>query len=165
MLTMRKKNKERNSGMATIETLPILILFVVLSTYSLGFFGVIHSAILQSIAARAYAFETFRHRTEVKYFRHQEVTEMQMSHYADRGFRIHSIRAANAQESEFLPTTRRITFAGPDKPEEVKRSSANDKTFQDIRSLEAGKRNEEVGANPVWITISHGICIDANCGG
>lgn len=55
-------------GLATIEALPLVVVFVVLITYGLGLFGFVHTAILHSIGARTYAFETFRNRTNVSFF-------------------------------------------------------------------------------------------------
>jgi len=60
-------------GMAVFEIIPILVIFVVLINFSLGFFGIVHSGILSSIAARNYAFETFRNRANLNYFRDEDM--------------------------------------------------------------------------------------------
>src|SRR5580698_1982900 len=67
---MGKTSRLRNqNGMAMIEAVPLIVIFVMLLSFSMGFFGVVHTAVLNSISARAYAFETFRDRTNLNYYR------------------------------------------------------------------------------------------------
>ncbi len=56
-------------GMAIMELIPIMVILVILINYSLGFFGAIHTGILNSMAARNYAFDTFKHRSNLVYLR------------------------------------------------------------------------------------------------
>ena len=42
-----------------------MVIFVMLMSFGMGLFGVVHTAILHSIAARTYSFETFRQRTNL----------------------------------------------------------------------------------------------------
>ena len=119
-ITFRRKSKN-NKGLATIEALPLLVLFVVLFSYGVGYFAAIHTAILQNIAARTYAFETFRNRSNLMYFRNNLNTGGSATgdqHYLKKGFRFHGIRdAIDAQvgDAEFIPTKRKIAFASKEK--------------------------------------------------
>ena len=63
-------------GMAVFEIVPLLVLFVLLLNFVFGFFGIIHSGILNSIAARNYAFETFRNRTSLNYIRDESTSDL-----------------------------------------------------------------------------------------
>ena len=51
---------KNDHGMAVLEMIPIMIIVVLLLSFSFGFFGLIHTGILNSIGARNYAFETFK---------------------------------------------------------------------------------------------------------
>src|ERR1700752_1592500 len=89
-----KKNVLRtinnDSGMATLEAIPLIIVFLVLLAFSFGSFGIIHTGILNSIASRTYAFETFRHRANLIYFR--ERTAMgELLHFIKHETRVHAV--------------------------------------------------------------------------
>lgn len=58
MLKRQRSSINNEKGMAVLEMIPILVVFVLFINFSLGFFGAIHSGILNSIASRNYAFET-----------------------------------------------------------------------------------------------------------
>ena len=64
LITQHLQNEK---GMAALEIIPIVIIVVLLLSFSFGFFGVIHTGILNSMAARNYAFETFNHRSDLRY--------------------------------------------------------------------------------------------------
>ena len=143
-----------------IETIPILVVFTLLIGYGLGFFGVVHTGILNSIASRTYAFETFRNRTNLEYFRDREAGPKHL--YTNVGNRVHGINDESAQAGELdvIATTRKLDFRTEDNESEANIQDHNERIF-DIR-----ERNRQGGveASPVWIMISYGICIDAQCG-
>ena len=56
-------------GVAIFEMLFLLLVFVVLFGLTLGFWGGIHTATLQSISARHYSFEIINNRTHFEYHR------------------------------------------------------------------------------------------------
>ena len=88
MVKNQKKNPlKNNKGLASIEATVLIVLFISLVYYSFGFFGVVHTAILHNIHARTYAFETFRHRTNLYYFRSNRATTV--FHYYNTGTRMH----------------------------------------------------------------------------
>ena len=148
---------KNQKGIATIETLPMLVIFVVLFSYGMGLFGVIHSGILYSISARAYAFETFRNRTNVTYFRSNNKTDPQ--HFANYGVRLHGILAENHNYKEgFIAGKRPIAFGR--KIQDV----GNDVESHNQKIHTLKTRNRRVAVNPVWLMIAYGICINPNCG-
>ena len=162
MLKVKKLNRTINSekGMATIETLPILIIFIMLVAYMFGSFGVIHTGILHSIAARTYAFETFRHRSNLTYFRENR-TETQ--HYANMGVRFHAVAPEDYKANEkFKPTQRSISMILTTDPVNEKNSGVHAAIDSQIR--DGVRVQENFAVNPVWIKVQYGICLNAKCG-
>lgn len=166
------RSLKNQKGLATVETLPLLFVFVILLAYSFGSFGIIHTGILNSIAARTYAFEIMRNRTNVTYFRDNVVnggvSPSASGHFNRLGNRIHGIRQENRtgaalDNSGFRSTERplRVGFGGI--PADGSRDVAslhNQKIFSDIGE----NVQTQVGASPVWIMTQYGICINAKCG-
>ena len=157
------KNQLTNEdGLATIEALPLIVIFLVLITYGLGLFGVVHTGILNSISARSYAFETFRHRTNLTYF-HDQVSSS--GNHQPHGFRYHAIAALDNSSSDlsFKSVVRPVVFgraidwAPPGQTANV--ADHNEKIYQINRS-----RNREVSVSPAWVKVGYGICLNATCG-
>jgi len=161
MLKMKKAKTLRNEkGMAMIEAIPLLVIFVVLLSFSLGFFGVVHTAILNSISARAYAFETFRDRTNLNYFREDgsALGSVGPLYLGTKGFRFHAINHENDNRPLFIATTRTIAM-GQEEPEQ---QTGKDTHNSQVYSIT--QRNEKVNVNPVWIMVGYGICLNSGCG-
>lgn len=155
-----------------METIPLLVIFIILLAYSFGTFGVVHTGIINSIAARTYAFETMRGRTNVTYFRDNvhdgEVPAL--LHFARRGNRIHGIRQeikpgdGAPGDNGFYATERplRVGFGGI--PADASRNTAsihNERVFSDVQD----QVQTQIGVSPVWVMTQYGICINAACGG
>ena len=155
MKTVGLKNQK---GFATVESVALLVVFLLLLTYGMGFFGAIHSAVLNSISARAYAWETFAHRTNVSYFRAAPIV---MTHN-DAGYRSHTViselNPSNNTEI-FFATERGIAWGRP--TEGLGRDGA---THAGLQRLALG-RAERQRVNPIWIRTVYGLCLDSNCGG
>lgn len=145
-------------GFAMIETIPLLVIFVILISFGLGFFGVIHTAILNSIASRTYAFETFRNRANLYYFRENGSGVSSPKTYHKKQWRFHAVQKEGDERSLFVATTRPITFGRKLDSEGPEGSTHNQKIFD----LQA--RNEKVGVNPAWVMVGYGICLNASCG-
>ncbi|MEO0336110.1 MAG: hypothetical protein AAF202_06940 [Pseudomonadota bacterium] len=154
-------------GQAMIESIPLLSIFILLMLYAMGLFGVIHTGILFSIGARAYAFETFRNRANTNIFRYSDNSSGQINenfHHGPIGFRYHFV-------SEFIPgskpisaTGRRIAVGLNREPQNTGPSGVpvhNRNAFEDI---ERGQRNQSVEVDPAWLMIGYGLCQDASCG-
>ncbi len=153
-------------GNAIIEIVPILAIFILLVNFSLGFFGLIHSGILNSIAARNYAFETFRNRSDLTYLRDALDGETTFT-YKESQQRLHTIVAETVSENDTFIATRRPTQfvdkGGPE--EELGQSERSARLFERIQEGErASERGVEEGTNYAWIKSGYGICLTAKCG-
>ena len=156
-----RKLRNDESGMATIEALPIIVVFVVVISYSLGFFGAIHTGILQSIAARTYAYDTFRHRTDLTYLRDNRGG--QAFAFNSIGARIHGIGTPETMDFSSIGSfaTERPILKGLTGPDQLGRdqNTHNSRVF----TVAEGRR-ATVGVNPIWIMTQYGMCLNAACG-
>ena len=160
-----------NRGTSAIEIVPILTVFVMLINFGLGFFGVIHSGILNSIAARNYSFETFRNRANLNYLRDLGTTVPGL-YYNKSGFRRHSILSESHNRQDFVATQRPIKFS------ELKTGTDSIATSEEHLSLVGqiddskkvseifnGKTRQDGRArvDPVWLKTTYGICLTSAC--
>lgn len=154
-----KRSIKNENGMAVIEAIPLLVIFIVLISFGLGLYGVVQTATLQSIAARTFAFDTFRNRTNLNFFREDGSGLDHPLYLGKKGYRFHAITSDTDTTNDFMATTRRITFGT-----EAKQAPADGPTHnQSIFNLES--RNQKVSVNPVWVMVGYGLCLDADCGG
>ncbi|WP_413559311.1 hypothetical protein [Bdellovibrio sp. HCB209] len=167
MLKSKKSLLNNEKGSAMIEVIPVIFVIITFLTFSLGFFGAIHSGILNSIAARNYAFETFRHRPNLVYFRSNgDKVNSQLS-YAEHGIRMHGINSENSPKSgnpEWFATTRPININLLASQKEVEVSGSKSEHNDQVPFIKDDERNEKVGVNPIWIKSTYGICLNAACG-
>ncbi len=159
------KNISNNKGMATLEALPILVVFMMLISYGLGLYGTIHSATLSSIAARSYAFETFRHRADLVYFRSNHGGAFQ--HYRDIGVRYHG--AVDPGTDDTFRASEKDIYVGRRPAAERRNLGADDIQLHNERiyGLNNGERNTRdrgLEVSPIWIKVGYGMCITASCG-
>lgn len=176
MLKPHQKSLIKNEkGMAVLELVPTIFIYMLLINFSLGFFGIIHSGILNSIAARNYVFETFRHRPNVAYHRTSEFTY-------DKGYRYSGIVSEDVPGNEmWFATARPLAFAssfggtndegenlGGRGPDSIKgEKDIHNKDIRDIRvggKIDESARIDSVGVKSVWIKVLYGICLNAKCG-
>ena len=167
MLKLRSLNQR---GTSAIEIIPILAVFILLLNFGLGFFGVIHSGILNSIAARNYAFETFRNRANLNYLRDLDQVEARAAtgYYNLSGIRYHVvIREGAGAEDRFVATQRSIKFTEREVISDP--LGSNTEHNSQVRQVAEGRRASEVfgddrgGVNPVWIKTVYGICMNSKC--
>jgi hypothetical protein len=165
------KNKK---GMAAIELIPTLFIFMLIINFGLGFFGAVHAGILHNIAARNYTFETMRHRANLVYHRTYEPQK----NFNLRGYRFGGIIYDNATTGDtgWKAAARPIAFSsswgGTDTTNGIDLSirgpanEANAKTVHnnDVNNLNEAARNDKVSVSQIWIKELYGICIDATCG-
>lgn len=162
-----RKTLQNQKGSATLEGLSVLVVFILFMGYTVGMFGVVHTGILNSIVARTYAFETFRGRANLTYFRDfprdGSFSDFKMSHYARVGFRVHGITSEFNTNQEWIVTTRDLTrgIPGPD-PVNAKDSGYHTRALSSAISPGAAEKEK---ANPVWIKTVYGICLNSNCAG
>lgn len=159
-ITFKPHNRLRNErGMAVIETVPLIVIFLILLSYGLGMWGVIHTGILHSIHARTYAFETFRNRTDLVYFR--EDGNAISSQYSQHQIRYHGIQSDSLQSGEFYATARPLSIGRTSEMTNASKLDHNSRVF----SL-AGRNGEGgVEVSPVWVMVGYGLCLVADCGG
>lgn len=155
-----KKTLQNQKGMAVIEMIPMMIITAVIINFSFGFFGVIHSGILQSMAARNYAFETIRHRANYTYFRDAD----DLATYRKVGSRLHTIRSDTSSETlEFVATRRSIQYlVGKYVPIEDK-GTVQDHTTEVLNVKPGEQYTDKDGVTEVWVKPMYGICLNAKC--
>lgn len=152
------KNLQNERGIAVLETIPLLVVFTMLVGFALGLFGVIHTGVLHSIAARTYAFETMRNRTSLYYFREDGTGMIDPLHSGRQGWRFHAIQSEGSGTSQFIATGRHISFGRG-----VASTNSNDSTHNS-RIFNLKDRNTEVSVSPSWVMVGYGICLNATCG-
>lgn len=164
---LKKKSVLRNEkGMAIMEMIPILIIIVLLLNFSLGFFGVVHTGILNSIAARNYAFETFRHRSNLTYFMIDSEANAKIFYKNDQQ-RMHttmSDKTVGSGSQDTVATGRLLDFFAFGKRQADVTGSQQDHDTG-VLEVQAGKRYQGNGVNPVMVKSAYGICLSATCGG
>lgn len=146
-----KTNAVKNQkGMATLESVVLLIIFAVIVAYGVGFFGVIHTGIKNSIAARTLAFEIFRNRSNLSYRRDNTG---ETDHYKSKGYRYHMIVQEKTPTGRTWATDRKIAFV---------RTETDARSSNITATLPADIELSE--ADPVHIKTRYGICLNATCG-
>lgn len=160
---MKKRLVNNQKGMAMIEAVPLLIIFAVMLAFMLGMFGIVHTAVLSSISARAYAFETFRSRSNLNYYREDGSAldgTIGPLYLGRKEFRYHAIQHESDQRPRFIATTRNVAIGLV----EPTQASADDLHNTQIYSILDKVRNQKTSSNPVWIMVGYGICLKASCG-
>ena len=175
-------NKKNNKGMAMVEALPIIMVMFVLMGATLGSWGIVHTAILNSIASRNAIFFYFNNRSDLSYLR-DFFTEYGLSpdtgtHYfrkdGDNGmgkrFTFIVSEKATLADDGMVATLRKVDFRDIGTPVEVSPLSNDD--HSNIPSITPDGRNtgRQTGKiseqrNRAWIMVGYGICLDAECGG
>jgi hypothetical protein len=145
-------------GFAMLESIPLIVLFVVLTSFGLGFFGMIHTAVLHSIAARAYTFETFRQRANLYYFREDGSGLTRPINFSRKQWRYHAINHESDPRDLFVATARPIAIGRSTAAADASVDTHNQQIFQ------LQPRNERVSVNPGWVMVGYGICMNAQCG-
>lgn len=151
-----------NKGMATLEIIPIVTVIILLLNFSIGFFGAIHTGILQSISSRNYAFETFSNRSDLTYLKNTGDSPADLLPYNKLGLRIHATMSEQSSGVSFVAAARKIAFF--EKKNAVDIEGEDVKVHSETSNLAAG-RNEKISVNPIWIKSSYGICLNSQCKG
>lgn len=168
MKTNAKKRqfKKTEKGMALVESIPVLFTIVIIFNFSLGFFGAIHSGILNSIASYNYTLETFRFRSNLIYFRPGATAD---NNYSKAASRVHgTIQDGNTavEDRDVWPATiRSVAFTGNIQGAESSHKFA-DKTSGGIWSAVADfiPQSSSTPSTPeIWIKTVYGICLNAEC--
>lgn len=169
----RKKKKRNDKGMALIEAIPVLFMVILVFNFSLGFFGAVHSGILNSIASYNYTMETFRFRNNLIYFRPGGGT----ANYAKSMNRVHGVigdgyAKRDMQRGRWPATVRSVVVSGVDKieaqqnPDQVDHTYGNRNTtsvWKAIAGFTASSEQEAPATPEIWVKTVYGICLNADC--
>ena len=161
MLTPQINNQK---GIAVFEIVPILVIFILLLNFAIGFFGAIHSGILNSIAARNYAFETFRNRTNLNYLRDIAGSADTFT-YLKTGYRFHGTVSDGFRGSEWTATKRNIKFTEARNPASTNDTSTHNTNV--IKVATGGKASDVINDGEfesIWVRTVYGICLNKKCG-
>lgn len=177
---LKRKSKKSEEGMAILESIPVLFMIVLVFNFSLGFFGAVHSGILNSIASYNYSLETFRFKSNLVYFRPGGGT----TNYAGALSRVHGTIQDGSEDSgdnkaddgKWPATMRAITFnfkqgtAGRDLAGALDNESGReykknpDKTnIWSVISTSTPSAGETVQTPRIWVKTVYGICLNADC--
>ncbi len=179
---MQKSAKcyRRKKGMAMLEAFPIIWVMFVLMGATLGSWGVVHTAILRSIAARNYIFFLFNNRSDLAYLRDfdgnsytttpplgHEVGKHYYRYDAPGGGLGHRFSYIQSDEEpnpgvDVYATLRRVDFQNFDDYGSGLEFLSDDE-HKKISSMDLEKRNKKK-VKKVWIMVGYGICLNAKCG-
>ena len=176
MLNIKRRFKKTEKGMAFVESIPVLFMIVVIFNFSMGFFGAIHSGILNSIASYNYAMETYRFRSNLIYFR----PGGGMTNYAKTMNRVHGVTTdglenddlnkkfwpATVRSIAFNPATTTLGDGDNSAGVHVYSSSApnNSSNVWGVKSDYRPDSNSTTAQTPeIWIKTVYGICLNADC--
>jgi hypothetical protein len=160
-----KKSRSRNPldndrGFAVIESVVMIFIFLTLIAYTIGFWGVIHTATLQSIASRNYAMEIFRHRSNLWFFRGNTAGSLRYHNYGSRIHGTNNEISADGADKRQYATERRVAMF---EDNESTGRTANEH-LKAMENVQFGKRNTTISLDPVWIKVQYGMCLTAQCG-
>ena len=174
--TLFSSQRKKQKGMAVIEAIPVLFMLVMVFNFSLGFFGAIHSGILNSIGSYNYAMETFRYRSTLVYFR----PGVKEKNYKSSGNRVHGItkdgseQAANEAKGSWPVTFRAITFnyvkedpsrnvAGISESERKYGGRTSRTNIWFATSEYTPDESGSIQTPRIWLKTVYGMCINADC--
>lgn len=157
---MLKRALKNNKGMASIEMIPMMIITAIIINFSFGFFGAIHSGILQSIAARNYAFEIVRHRANANYFRDRGKAIT----YSKIGNRLHTVVRENPPNDDtFISTRRPIQYLGGRYVNIEDKGTAQDHQTE-VYNVKTGEQySDKDGVTDIWVKPMYGLCLTSEC--
>lgn len=151
------KNRKRERGMASVEAIPLLVIFVMLSAYCVGIFGSIHTGILHSIAARTYAFEIFRNRTNLTVHRENVPSPIYMMNKSQIRFHAINDESAPPGATDWYVARRPLSVGFP--------SQTVGTTVDHVQRIyNLQPRNQAVAVGPLWIMVGYGMCLNLACG-
>ncbi len=167
--------KKTEKGMAFVEAIPVLFMVVIVFNFSLGFFGAIHSGILNSIASYNYTMETFRFRSNLMYFR----PGGGMKHYELSMARVHGVTADGVKNDDSTKklwpvTVRDVAFnkamtkvesmsGGAESVDHKYRRTPASKSVGYIDSNYLADGSNFTPSPEIWVKTVYGICLNADC--
>ena len=184
-LNFKPKFKKSERGTAIIESLPVLFMLVMVFNFSLGFFGAIHSGILNSIGSYNYTMETFRFRSDLMYFR--PGADVKQNYLVSQN-RVHGTTQEGSEatvesKASWPATLRSITFNYSSSDPKRSLASALTKVSNGAGESQrnyggrsdttniwhatsdyAPEENDSIQTPRIWVKTIYGICLNADCG-
>jgi hypothetical protein len=151
-----KKSDEK--GLAILETVPMIFIFMTLMGFTIGFYGISQKMILHSIASRAYGFEQMRHRANITYLR--DVKDGNSNSYEVTQLRYFTVREP-ASGTTFVAAKMGVNYLDRSPTAGANQDAHNTSAYEDIVRQ---RRNERHYFDSVWIKVGHGICLTSLCG-
>ena len=173
---MVKPKVQNEKGFSSLEAVILMIVFTLMVSFTLGVFGIIHTGILHSIGARNYAFETFRHRTNLTYLRDAahpgsgglpDIVAFIDTNKPGENYRLHAVTSETSEkDSDRIQASERPITKAKELDAVQRNAQAhiklNNSQELDNPGQRYGKNNED-GVNPAWIKVAYGICVTAAC--
>lgn len=151
---MPEKLKEEK-GFAAVEGVVFLLALVVMAVYAIDYYTAIQTGILGSIQARAYLFETLRHRPSADYLRYDRSSDVRFSNANENYERLHMVN-----DEDYPPdNTNQIPAVG-------RVITASDESFRNKGQLGAPNQlgfSENNKTSTLFIKSGYGICTDSQC--
>ena len=162
----KQRSLKGQKGLASIEAIFMSFLYMLLLSFGVGFFGVVHTGIVNSISARQYAFETFRHRANLIHHRSDPAFPNPLS-YRRYGFRLHTITTEANTTNTFVAPARNLAITDNlnDVGSTGNRNTASHEQLWGLQSSDFDAQRDNFRINPVWVKVGYGICLNAACGG
>lgn len=174
-----KKILNNKKGYTVLEAIPFIIIMFVLLGATLGSWGLAHTAIMHSIAARHGSFVYFNNRSDISYLRDfgDPFSLGDPVYYGRIEWRFSYIQEERSQGvNSMVATERFVDFTSPnDTPGSGggggpfgnegydNRDGRFTADHNNIWSLIGSNRNRTKVA-PAWIMVGYGICLNARCG-
>ena len=187
-LNRRRTARHLRPGIAMVEILPLLVVFITFFGLSMGLWGAVHSGTLQSIAARHYAFEVINNRTHLEHHRDwdpassagtekmfQSPTPSPEKYHGSMGMRLFAIvtKQTSSKPEEFVENRGLNFFNDIDRDYDEQPGGILSSPQTDA----ANKYSSRAGfledaqlfiqtpqINPIWLMSGYGICLNCCCG-
>ena len=173
------RKKLNKKGYTVLEAIPFIIIMFVLLGAALGSWGIVHTAILHSIASRHGNFVYFNNRADLSYLRDfgSPYNSNVLSYFGRKGWRFSFVQAETVLDIDnyegTAATARFVDFTSPnDRPGSGgtggpfgNEGYADDPNFITDHNQIWGpmdSRNIKKVA-PAWIMVGYGICLNARC--
>ncbi|MDE0150919.1 MAG: hypothetical protein OXK80_00260 [Bdellovibrionales bacterium] len=176
---LRKKR-----GMAIIEFMFFFLVFIFFFAIMYGSWGITHSAILRSIGARAYAWDSIRSRSNLAFLNdYSDDEKILENNYSKEHINSRVFASIDNHNKHFMAKKLKIDMGGADwddssKPggfvgvkfdDRIDGYSSSLDTFLDPDDrLDYRKRNEKDAGDDyrtgvVHLQMAYGICLNSNC--
>ena len=168
------KNK---NGYTILEAIPFIVIIFILLGAALGSWGLVHTALLHSIASRHGSFVYFNNRADLSYLRDFGDLPAAKIFYGRQNWRFSYVQSEKAIRLERQTAT--IRFVDFTSPNDTYFSGGGGGPFgnegykddgnflkpnehNDIWKQVSDRRNYKKVA-PAWIMVGYGICLTAKC--